>query len=123
MSSANGVDTSWKDEAHCRKGSRPDDLPYFAWTVEPKDRGPLLLGRPAAAWIALALMECRNCPAQYGCARFAIEVGEQWGTWAMPIEELKWLRKHFRHDTIIDTAEQLGVPMQEAVKTAHGTNV
>lgn len=122
MRRARGVSTSWKSKGRCHSASRPAEVPGFAWTVEAKDKGPLLLGRPAAAWIKMALMVCNNCPVQYECARWAIEVDERWGTWAMPIEELHWLKKR-AHGRIIDAAEDLGVPVQVAVRTAHAASV
>jgi hypothetical protein len=118
MRAAQGVPTAWKEEARCRDGNRPTDTPHFAFTVEPSDTGSLLLGRPAKAWIAMALIECRGCPAQYDCARFALRVGEKYGTWSMPIGDLKRLHKDARKDMIIDIAEDTGLPVQEAVRRA-----
>lgn len=121
MRAARGVDTSWKEEARCRGSHRPADLPDFAFTVDPKDRGPLLLGRPAAAWIAMALIVCQGCPVQYGCARFAIEVGEKWGTWGMHTDDLKRLLKLGKVGAhrVVDVAEDHGVPVQVAVRRVH----
>ncbi|MCD6056474.1 MAG: Transcription factor WhiB [Thermomicrobiales bacterium] len=120
MRAARGADVSWKEEARCRSNHRPEGLPHFAWTVDPKDKGALLLGREAKAWIEMALLICQACPAQYGCARFALKVGEEWGTWAMHTNDLKQLHRHPRKDLIIDAAEDAGIPVQVAVRRALG---
>jgi hypothetical protein len=120
MRAAQGQSLDWKEQARCRQGMRPSSIPHFAWKVDRKDKGESLLGRDAEVWIQLALAECRNCPAQYACARFAIDVDEKWGTWAMDIDMLKWLKKNAADPKyIIDVAEEFGVPVQVAVKATH----
>jgi hypothetical protein len=121
MRSAQGQKLDWKAEARCRPSNRPG-LPDFAWTVVESDSGPLLLGRDAETWIEMALMICRSCPAQYDCARFALATDERFGTWAMPLEDLKLLKKQRGRDRILDIAEANGMPVQEAVAVAlrHG---
>lgn len=116
MRAAQGLDTSWKERSRCRDGNRRSDLPQFAFTVDYGDKGPLLLGRKAEAWIAFALMECRNCEAQYDCARFAIDATEKWGTWAMDPEDLRALLKRGGGRPIVAAAELAGVPVQVAVR-------
>lgn len=115
MRAAQGQRLDWKEQARCRDNP---DVPKFAWTVVEGDTGPLLLGRKPEAWIAMALMICQSCPAQYGCARFAVAVDEKWGTWAMPLEHLKRLKRLPAPDTVIDVAEDLGVSVQVAVDQA-----
>lgn len=118
MRAARGAAVAWKEQARCRPSSSDVGLPRFAWTVDPKDTGKHLLGRPAKAWVALAVLECRNCPVQYDCARFALQVNEKWGTWSMHIDDLKRLQAHPRQNAIIAAAELAGIPVQVAVRRA-----
>jgi len=115
MRGAQGQSRHWTERARCR---RNPNIPQFAWTVMESDSGPLLLDHEAETWIAMALMVCRNCPAQYDCARFAIAADEKWGTWAMPLEDLKRLKKDPWAARTIDVAEELGTPVQVAVREA-----
>lgn len=115
MRGAQGQSRSWTEDARCR---RNPNVPQFAWTVMESDSGPLLLDRPAETWIAMALLVCRACPAQYDCARFAIAADERFGTWAMPLDHLKRLKQSPWKERIIDVAEDLGTPVQVAVESA-----
>lgn len=72
--------------------------------------------------IKLALLECFRCPAQYDCARYALEAVCIAGTWSMKLVDLKWLQKQPEQVAadIIRTAERQGVPMQVHVRRARG---
>lgn len=115
MRAAQGQSLQWKERAACRS---PRGVPKFAWTVEEKEKGPQLLGRPAEAWIALALQTCRTCPAQYDCVRFALAVKEQHNTWGINLRDLLALHRLDGAGGIVDWAESRGVPVQDAVASA-----
>jgi hypothetical protein len=116
MRAAQGLDLSWKERSRCREGTRRAGLPQFAFTVDYGDKGALLLDRTAETWIAYALMECRNCEAQYDCARFAIDAKEKWGTWSMDPEDLRLLHKRGGGRAVVAQAELAGEPVQVAVR-------
>lgn len=81
----------------------------------------------AAELTKMAVMICQSCPVQYRCARFAIESGEEWGTWAMRRRNLNWLigfemteeqRPVTTREAIalIDEAELAGTPVEIFVR-------
>jgi hypothetical protein len=114
MRKAQGIDRSWVEDARCRKNT--DGVPGFAWTVVKTDRGPLLQGRPAEAWITMAVSICKACPVQYDCARFAVQVDERYGTWSMDIRDLSWLKGRDNWNAIVDAAESTSTPIATAVQ-------
>jgi len=113
MLAAQGQRLGWKDQAKCRSAT---GVPLQAWKIDRKDRGDNLAGRPAQAWISLALAICETCPVQWDCTRFALAVGERWHTWGVDIDDLRWLKDRDDAVTIIEWAERQGVSVQVAVR-------
>lgn len=115
-----GVNRDWMKQAHCAPKDKPRDT-----------RGPWLVAKgddvkigdatySGSTLIEYALLVCKNCPAQWECARFAVKTWPNWGTWACDISDLKWLTKQRPGFSIqlIKTAEATGTPVQVAVKVA-----
>lgn len=113
MRCAQGQNLDWKSGAKCRNAA---GVPMMAWHVDRKDSKTKLMGRPATAWIALALAICETCPVQWDCARFALAVGEKWHTWGMDVDDLRWLSTQREADRVVSMAEEHGVPVQVAVR-------
>lgn len=112
MRKVEGADRSWVERAKCKTNTQ-GGRPGFAWTVDRRDGR--IQGLKAERWVALAVTICKACDAQYDCARFAIQVEERWHTWGMDIEDLKWLQRRADAGAIIDAAEDVGVPVSDAV--------
>jgi hypothetical protein len=114
IASAQGVDRSWIARARCRPQGGAVD-PRTPWTVNPNET--VKVGRSTyegPELIAMALMICMGCPAQWDCARFGITTWPNWGTWACDIEDLRFMHRQGaniarRH---IDYAEARSVPVQ-----------
>lgn len=110
-----GLDLEWKVKGLCRYDNGATNI---AWRVAPSDRiavgGAKYVG---AELIAYAEAVCELCPAQWACARYAIETEQQFGTWAMSMESLSWLRSSGGVDplVLIDHADSEDVPVQVAV--------
>lgn len=64
----------------------------------------------------IAVPICHSCAQQWLCARWAIEVDERTGTWAMPYERLKWLKRQTDALAIIDSARVNEIPVDTAVQ-------
>ena len=108
-----GVDRSWGDKAKCREVV--DDR--WPWLVTPNEEvkvgNTVYIGEQL---IALALMTCETCPAQYDCAHYGIETeAAAWGTWGVHPRRMKWLRKQRDWREIIKRAAYAGVPLDRAV--------
>ncbi len=118
----------WHDEARCRSdaisraSSKKGGLPSL-WLVK-TDETYVFVGRrtSGAKLIELALLECAMCPVQWDCARFAVQVREPLGTWAMSIEDREWLQDQpIDADVFIKQAESDCRPIQHAVRDARAT--
>ena len=115
------TDMEWRDAGACRGN---DGQLRQAWTILAKEE--LVMGDSiysGAELIAVALEYCRACPAQYDCARFALDTAPAaayiWGTWGTDMTSLRWLKK--RGDAgrqVIEDAESAGVPIQVATRDA-----
>lgn len=106
-------DITWHHEAKCRGVSTDPGHPFFrAWYADERKPFSLPDGTtvPGIQMADHALNECGMCPAQWDCAREAIEVQEDYGIWAMRWDDLKWLKTQ---------ADALGV-IEEA-RTEHRT--
>jgi hypothetical protein len=113
-----GVSVSWQGRAKCK--STEHDVPRFAWTVGRTDKGEQLQGIAPERWIALARTICESCAAQYDCVRFAMQVDERYNTWGLDIEDLRWLIKQAYARQLVETAEEMGVSVHQAVQRARG---
>lgn len=106
----------WDDGAACRGWLKDNPGRPTPWNVASND--PPVGGIPAHKLVDYALLVCSSCPAQYGCARHAVTIGERAGTWAMRIRELLWLQHQDDAEEIIATAERLGDPVRVHVRAA-----
>lgn len=94
----------------------PAEMPKpTPWQVA---RHQVVDGISGAELIRMALTVCWSCPAQYDCARFAVEGLMVAGTWAMDIGDLKWLQAQDDGVEFVLMAEALGEPVQVVVRTA-----
>lgn len=113
ITAAFGLDRSWTSGAACQgymAGRRTDEHnPWYAdwWKMYDGIRG--------REFVKAALIICHDCPAQYGCARYAVEGRMIAGTWGMTLVDLKWLQAQDDWAEIIDMAEAAEVAMQEVV--------
>jgi hypothetical protein len=100
-------DAGWHREAKCLGASADPGHPFYrAWYAD--ERKPFVMSDgttvPGAEMAAHALNECGMCPAQWDCARWAVEVHEDYGIWAMRWDDLKWLRSQSDVFNIIESA-------------------
>lgn len=107
-------DASWWDGAACRGWLKDNPGRPTPWNVASNDAP--VDDIPAHKLVDYALLVCSSCPAQYACARHAVNVGERAGTWAMRIRELRWLQGQEDSEEIIGLAERLGNPVRVHVQ-------
>lgn len=127
---AYGVDRDWWSDAACRSWSATARVPS-PWQFDPKQTVIVSLSDGSQSvlrggeMIKLALMICETCPAQYQCARYAIDAGMLAGTWAMKIVDLKKLLELEPKEAVavVDAAEQEGMPVQVYVRIWRGVDV
>lgn len=110
----------WKAESRCRGN---DGALRRAWIIEADE--VLVMGESTylgSDLIAIALEYCKVCPAQYNCARYALDTAPSasfvFGTWGADQTALRWLKKQDDGIAVIDEAEHAGVSVQEAARTA-----
>lgn len=112
------------DRGSCRPDRRPDGTSYVTWVVTHGETrridGQTYDG---ATQEAKALRVCRDCPQQWLCGRWAVEVEEDAGTWAMPLKMLRWLRRQPDAESIIDHARVNDIAVQDAVELVHDVRV
>lgn len=88
----------------------------MAWVVSPEQRVPIgdsvIRGEKL---INAALGICVGCPVQYECATYAVKSMADAGTWGMPIDDLRWLRRQSDAIPIIEVCEEVGEPVQRGV--------
>ena len=116
---SHGHDTDWTEQAKCKGKSGAVDSPWFnAWFIEPNAKqriGDVMVRGEELIKVALDI--CMHCPVQWDCTTWALEVEEPQGTWGLPFEDLRWLRKHYTDPAgVIARAEQLSEPVQVFVK-------
>lgn len=108
-----GLDLEWKVKGLCRHDNGDTNI---AWRVAPSDRVDVGGSRYVGAeLIAYAEAVCELCPAQWSCARYALESEALFGTWGMDYEKLEWLRRQGNSLAVIDAADAEDVPVQVAV--------
>ncbi len=120
MKLAKGLDTSWHEDALCRRSP----LGHEAWLTAQSD---IRRGSKSEATLlerrSRAKMMCQICPVQWDCARYAVRGMMQAGTWAMRITFLRDLQKDQPAAlALLDAAEAGGVSVQVAVD-AHRAGV
>jgi hypothetical protein len=113
------AERDWMRFGLCRVGGK---LPAVAWRCG--ENGQMeLAGRQVdcAEVTKMAVMICQTCPVQWSCTRFAVEVGEQWGTWGTRIRFLRWLQEDIEMwdaMLILEDAETAAIPVEVAVRDA-----
>lgn len=114
MRSAEDVPRPWTQGAKCKPANR-GNMPHQAWLIAEGDRA--FSGHPPEHWIDLARLICESCSDQYDCVRFALTVGEKYGTWGLAQRELQILRRasQARAEAIIDAAEDAGLSVHQVV--------
>lgn len=120
LSRAEGVDRSWMNAASCQGWGHahydcrdPDPQPT-PWQVSNNER---VRGIPGQDLIDYALIICAGCVAQYDCVKFAVHTDCNYGTSGMRIGSLRWLREQPDWEEIVDVAETVRIPIQQAVVT------
>lgn len=116
-----GLDTSWKTQAKCAGFLEREPGKPTPWQVAEND--PAVDGVKSHQMIKYALLGCAGCPAQYDCARWAVQAQVRAATYSMRIGMMKWLQKQGDWESIIDEAEALEQPVQfavEEIKTRRG---
>lgn len=116
---AMGVDRDWMQFGSCwqwaaNQETRDNPNPWHAANNEMygPDRDI-----PGAELVKYALIVCASCVAQYDCARFAVRTHADYVTSSMRVGDLRWLRNQPKWKAIVDIAEVLSIPMQQAVVT------
>jgi hypothetical protein len=115
ITAAFGLDTSWMQDGSCYDWGSKRPGQTTPWQAAPGRRYNGLSGNELVKY---ALMICRNCPAQYDCATFAVEAKMIAGTWSMPITPLRWLQGIDDALDLIEMARELQAPMQEVAMRA-----
>jgi hypothetical protein len=120
MAVAVGVSRDWAQQANCTVEGVHH--PGAIFTIEPNEE---LLGIEGKTWIQVALMSCFGCPVQWECTAFALRTWQNWGTWGLHIQDLRWLKKQGAdaYTALIDTARDHAVPVQVAVANAKSRQV
>ena len=102
ITTAFGLDRAWAKKGVCYKYQRAEVGPT-PWQMDP--------GTGADRIIEMALIACSGCRAQFDCATYAVQARVQAGTWAMPIDVLRWLHKEPDRFELIESARTLGDPI------------
>lgn len=112
-----GKDRTWMVEGSCHPRNRPSEITEMAWKV-PYGETRIVDGvkYEGERMERIALPICANCPQQWLCTRWAIEVDERTGTWGVGYGQLRWLKKQPDALNIIDTARVNLVTVQRAVQ-------
>lgn len=117
-----GRDDSWKKQSLCGK----EEFALFAgcfvadeddWLVDGDNQW--VTGYEAQKRVVEQI--CIDCPVQWECARWGLEVDEEVGVYALTVRERRWLAAN-RTDTalaLIDDARIKGVAVQIAVRWEH----
>ncbi len=131
---AHGLDRAWWDAAKCRQWEPPDDAgPLLGPWRDRRYRGPSIWQvewDQEISWeghetirgqhlIALAVLICEGCPAQWDCATYAVRGLMQGGTWATTPRNVRWLVDEADAPLdLIEAARSEGVPVNVAVRSA-----
>lgn len=110
ITAAFGVERAWASKGVCFKYQRAEYGPT-PWQYDP--------GPGANHIIEMALIACAGCRAQYDCARYAMEIRAQAGTWAMPVNVLWWAQKQADRLEMVAAAEAEGVPVARVLGAAY----
>lgn len=111
---AGSVNRDFYEHASCRTDT---GVVKKAWTAESGRR--YKIGEQTYTGdklIELALEVCRHCPVQHDCANAAIEAGELIGTWAIRIEDIRFLSKRPRWKEELELARSTGASVQSLVR-------
>lgn len=117
------LDRTWMERGACRRWRYDDDpegeiLRPSPWHVS-ATATVIIAGSPVSGreLVKLALLWCHGCPAQWDCARYAVQGLCQAGTWSMRITALKALQGDIPAALeLIEEAEASGTPVQVAVR-------
>lgn len=114
-----GLDTTWQEHGRCRswRTDQPD-AKKSPW-LEGATRGKNADGVSGVEIVKAALMLCSSCPVQYDCAEYALQGLMIAGTWAMDINDLKWLQRQTDGQSIVDLARVQKRPVQDVVVQVH----
>lgn len=113
-------DSEWHERARCRGASADPGHPFYqAWYARENRYHTMPDGTriPGVEMVGYALNECGMCPAQWDCARWAVEVSEDYGTWAMAFDDLRWLKTQADAISIIESARSKGLTVQVTVRS------
>ena len=108
-------DRTWMPDGLCRKNH--PDTPAKAWSCDESEK-VVIAGATVTAYRAqkAAVGVCFSCPAQWDCARFAVEGAEECGVWGMIMRDLRWLlASGLDGVALIEGARKRGVPVQVMV--------
>jgi hypothetical protein len=113
-----GRDRSWMEEGSCQ-GHRL--VRYKLFTCDEHDE-ITIAGTQISGLEAQRLAEaiCFNCPVQWECARWALDVEEEAGVWSMTMRDMRWLRRRAHPRAIVDQAKANGEPVQVIVRRLRG---
>lgn len=107
----------WMDDAACHPLIRDPELSHMTWMVPFGETRVVDGVRYSGEMMeSIALPICHECPQQWLCTRWAIEVDERTGTWGLPFKQLLWLKKQPDALSIVDTARVHNIPIQKAVR-------
>lgn len=109
ITAAFGVERAWAKRGVCFQYARAEFGPT-PWQYDP--------GPATNHIIDMALIACAGCAAQYDCARYAMEIRAQAGTWAMPVNVLWWAQKQEDRLDMVAEAEAAGEPVARALEAA-----
>lgn len=116
---AMGVERDWMRFGSCHGwGQKPENQdnpnPWHVFNNEWYGPDRDISG---AELVEYALIICSGCVAQYDCARFAVRTHAQGVTSSMRVGDLRWLQNQPKWEKIVDIAEAVSIPMQQAVVT------
>lgn len=66
---------------------------------------------------------CRVCPQQWLCARYAVETDVRTGTWGVPYDDIRWLKKQPDAVSIIDHARVQSITIETAIRAVRAVRV
>ena len=118
---ARGRDRSWMSQGSCSPENRSWSVGKMTWMV-PRGETRVVDGVKYVGdeQERIALKICGTCPMQWQCARWAVEVQEASGTWAMPLNSLRWMLKQDDALLIVDNARVNEIPVARAVEVVRG---
>lgn len=119
LDKAMNVDRSWMQFGSCAgwtrsRNTQDNPNPWFAYNYLRYGPDRDISGHELVKY---ALLVCASCVAQYDCARFAVRTHAQGVTSSMRVGDLRWLQNQPKWEKIVDIAEAVSIPMQQAVVT------